>query len=130
MGRGGLPKDDREAVRLYKLAAAQGNAAAQINLGGFYERGLGGLAKDDQEAARLYKLAADRGNAAARAFLARLPARARDAADIGGRPSMERFSSKDSCISFGGLPYFMNGMSLTSVASGMATIFKPLTFCT
>jgi TPR repeat protein len=83
MGRGGLPKDDREAARLYELAAAQGNAAAQINLGGFYERGLGGLAKDDQEAGRLYKLAADRGNAAARAFLARLPARARDAADIG-----------------------------------------------
>ena len=64
-GRGGLPKDDREAARLYKLAADQGNAAAQNNLGVFYENGRGGLPKDDREAARLYKLAADQGNAAA-----------------------------------------------------------------
>jgi TPR repeat protein len=28
-GIGGLPKDDREAARLYKLAADQGNVAAQ-----------------------------------------------------------------------------------------------------
>ena len=27
-GRGGLPKDDQEALRLYKLAADQGNAVA------------------------------------------------------------------------------------------------------
>ena len=31
-GRGGLPKDDREAARLYKLAADQGNAYAQAGL--------------------------------------------------------------------------------------------------
>jgi TPR repeat protein len=31
-GRGGLPKDDREAARLYKLAADQGNTIAQTNL--------------------------------------------------------------------------------------------------
>jgi hypothetical protein len=31
-GRGGLRKDDREAARLYKLAAAQGNAYAQAGL--------------------------------------------------------------------------------------------------
>jgi hypothetical protein len=32
-----LPKDDREAARLYKLAADQGLAYAQFNLGVFYE---------------------------------------------------------------------------------------------
>ena len=66
-GRGGLPKDDREAARLYKLAADQGNAYAQANLGDFYEQGRGGLPKDEREAARLYKLAADQGNAYAQA---------------------------------------------------------------
>lgn len=35
-GRGGLPKDEREAARLYKLAADQGNATAQVNLGEMY----------------------------------------------------------------------------------------------
>src|ERR1700736_1707971 len=57
--------DDREAARLYKVAAEQGDAAVQYNLGVFYERGRGGLPKDDREAARLYKLAADRGDASA-----------------------------------------------------------------
>ena len=54
-----------EAARLYKLAADQGHAGAQYNLGVFYDQGLGGLAKDEREAARLYKLAADQGLAAA-----------------------------------------------------------------
>ena len=31
-GRGGLPKDDREAARLYKLAADRGNTIAQAAL--------------------------------------------------------------------------------------------------
>src|ERR1019366_4666446 len=62
-GRGGLPEDDREAARLYKLAADQGYALAQINLGVLYAQGLGGLPQDDREAARLFKLAADQGNA-------------------------------------------------------------------
>jgi hypothetical protein len=58
-------------VRLSKLAANQGDAAAQNNLGFFYEHGRGGLPKDDGEAARLYKLAADQGNAWAQAALIR-----------------------------------------------------------
>jgi TPR repeat protein len=64
--------DDREAARLYKLAADQGNADAQVNLGFFYENGRGGLPKDDPEAARLYKLAADQGNSWAQDALTRL----------------------------------------------------------
>ena len=62
-GLGGLPKDDREAVRHYRLAAEQGDAAGQAGLGSFYVQGRGGLSKDDREAARLSKLAADQGNA-------------------------------------------------------------------
>jgi TPR repeat protein len=61
---GGLAKDEREAARLFKLAADHGNAGAGVSLGYFYEKGLGDLAKDDREAVRLYRLAADQGNAA------------------------------------------------------------------
>jgi TPR repeat protein len=73
-GRGGLPRDDREAARLYKLAADQGNAGAQAYLGIFYEQCRGGLPEDNREAARLFKLAADQGNVCARAGLRRLVA--------------------------------------------------------
>jgi hypothetical protein len=62
-GRGGLPKDDREAARLFELSADREDAHAQVHLGLFYSEGRGGLPKDDREAARLYKLAADKGNA-------------------------------------------------------------------
>jgi hypothetical protein len=47
-----------EAVRLFKLAAGQGNAAAQAYLGWLYENGQG-VQQSWTEAARLYKLAAD-----------------------------------------------------------------------
>ena len=60
-GRGGLPKNDQEAVRLYKLAADQGYAKAQRNLAISYLKGVGGLSKNEQEAARLLKLAAEKG---------------------------------------------------------------------
>ena len=56
-------QDDREALRLFRLAADQDNSYGQQNLGVFYRDGRGGLAKDDREAARLFKLAADQGNA-------------------------------------------------------------------
>ena len=60
----GVPVDDKEAARLYKLAADQGHALAQYNLGGCYNTGRG-VPQDDNEAARLYKLAADQGHAQA-----------------------------------------------------------------
>jgi TPR repeat protein len=71
-GRGGLAKDDREAARLYKLAADRGFPQAQNNLGVFYENGRGGLAKDEREAARLFRLSAEQGNELAKQNLARL----------------------------------------------------------
>ena len=37
----GVPEDDAEAVRWYRLAAEQGLAAAQLNLGGSYANGEG-----------------------------------------------------------------------------------------
>ena len=54
----GVPHDDREAARWLRLAADQGDADAQFNLGGMYERGRG-VAQDDREAVRWY-LAAHR----------------------------------------------------------------------
>jgi|TARA_B110000908_G_C10201149_1_gene425394 TPR repeat protein len=37
----GVPKDDKEAVRWHRLAAKQGHAMAQYNLGGAYNTGRG-----------------------------------------------------------------------------------------
>ena len=45
-------KDEREAARLYKLAADEGNASVQAYLGDFYEFARGGLANGVGEAAR------------------------------------------------------------------------------
>jgi hypothetical protein len=46
------------AARLYRLAADQGRAEAQYNLGVMHANGQG-VAQDDAEAVRLYRLAAD-----------------------------------------------------------------------
>lgn len=54
-----------EAMKWNKLAAGQGNADAQNELGTMYENGWG-VAKDYDEALHWYKLSADQGNAAAR----------------------------------------------------------------
>jgi TPR repeat protein len=69
----GVAHDDAEAVRWYRLAAAQGHADAQNNLGIMFENGRG-VAKDTAEAIRLYRLAAAQGVAAATAALQRLGA--------------------------------------------------------
>lgn len=61
LGAGGLPKNDLEAARLYKLAADQANAFGQFNLGRFYAHGRGGLSKSDDEAARLLSSLPSRG---------------------------------------------------------------------
>ena len=60
----GVPQDNGEAARWYRLAADQGYAAAQFSLGVMYVNGRG-VPQDDGEAARWYRLAADQGYAAA-----------------------------------------------------------------
>jgi TPR repeat protein len=67
----GVAQDYAEAERLCGLAAAQGNAGAQVNLGHMFENGQG-VAKDRAEAIRLYRLAAAQGQADATASLKRL----------------------------------------------------------
>jgi TPR repeat protein len=69
-GRGGLQRYDREAERLYKLAADQGYAEAQNDLACFYADGRGSVPDGESAAARLYKLAADQGHADALYWLA------------------------------------------------------------
>ena len=50
-GCGGVAQDYAEAARLYRLAAAQGDATAQNNLGTMFENGVG-IAQDRAEAIR------------------------------------------------------------------------------
>jgi uncharacterized protein len=61
----GVAKNEREAVRFFRLAAEQGDADAQYGLGMCYHRGTG-VAKDKREAIRFFQLAADQGDAGAR----------------------------------------------------------------
>ena len=63
-----VPQDDAEAVRWYRLAAEQGNALAQFNLGVMYFAGRG-VPQDHAEAVRWYRLGAEQGIAAAQFFL-------------------------------------------------------------
>jgi hypothetical protein len=60
----GVPENDAEAVRWYRLAAEQGNASAQYNLGNMYDSGEG-VPENDAEAVRWYRLAAEQGLSAA-----------------------------------------------------------------
>ena len=61
----GVDKDDAEAVKWFRLAADQGYAAAQCNLGVMYANGQGIINKDEAEAVKWYRLAADQGYALA-----------------------------------------------------------------
>jgi TPR repeat protein len=69
----GVAQDYAEAVRLYSLAAAQGHATAQYNLGFMFENGQG-VAQDRAEAIRWYRLAAAQGYSFAQTRFARLGA--------------------------------------------------------
>ena len=53
----GVPEDDKEALKWYRLAAEQGHAKAQYNLGWMYFNG-NGVPEDDKEAVKWYRLAA------------------------------------------------------------------------
>lgn len=63
-----VPKDVAEAAKWFRMAAEQGHAAAQNNLGWMYASG-NGVAKDDVEAVRWYQLAAEKGHASAQTNL-------------------------------------------------------------
>ena len=52
--------NDREAVKWFRKAAKQGNAAAQYNLGWMYAKGIG-VVKDKREAVKWYLEAAEQG---------------------------------------------------------------------
>ena len=56
-GAGGVPQDDKEAAKWWRLAADQGDARAQVALGASYAKG-GGVLKDYVAAYAWYSLAA------------------------------------------------------------------------
>ena len=60
----GVPQDDAEAVKWFRLAAEQGNASAQFNLALMYDKGQG-VPQDYAEAVKWYRLAAEQGYALA-----------------------------------------------------------------
>tara|TARA_B100001105_G_scaffold174513_1_gene140621 strand:- start:446 stop:796 length:351 start_codon:yes stop_codon:yes gene_type:complete len=64
----GVPENDAEAVRWYRLAAEQGNTLAQYNLGVMYANGRG-VPENDAEAVKGYRLAAEQGDASAQSNL-------------------------------------------------------------
>jgi TPR repeat protein len=68
-GRGGLTKDDREAVRWFRDGAQAGNGLAMSFLGSSYWVGMGGLPKDEVEAVRWFRKGADASDGRAQAML-------------------------------------------------------------
>jgi len=56
----GLPENDQEAVKWYRLAAEQGDSRAQLFTGLMYANGQG-VPQNDQEAIKWYRLAAEQG---------------------------------------------------------------------
>ncbi|MGH9549163.1 MAG: hypothetical protein ACRD3W_07310, partial [Terriglobales bacterium] len=63
--------DYAQAIKLFRLAAAQGNALAQYNLGVIYDKGEG-MPQDYQEAMKWYRLAAAQGDGRAQSILANM----------------------------------------------------------
>ncbi len=61
-------KNYKEAVKQFQLAADQGHAKAQFNLGVMYAKGEG-VPRDDREAVKWYRKAADQGDADAKKAL-------------------------------------------------------------
>lgn len=64
----GVPQDDAEAARWYRLAAEQGNAEAQRYLGGLHRNGRG-VEKSQVESAKWYRAAAEQGDSFAQLSL-------------------------------------------------------------
>ena len=64
----GVPEDDAEAAKWFRLAADQGDAMAQFNLGLMYSNGEG-VEQDFAEAVKWYGMAAEQGDARAQVHL-------------------------------------------------------------
>ena len=58
----GVAQDDSAAMKWYRMAADQGDANAQYNLGVMYQNGQG-VAQDDSAAIKWFRMAADQGDA-------------------------------------------------------------------
>ena len=56
-GRGGLPKDEAQAVSWYRKAAEAGEVRGMYSLGVMYENGGGGMSQDVPEAVIWYRKA-------------------------------------------------------------------------
>ncbi|NNE56817.1 MAG: sel1 repeat family protein, partial [Hellea sp.] len=65
----GVPENDAEAFKWYRLAAEQGHAMAQSNLGVMYSIDKG-VPENDAEAFKWYRMAAEQGHAGAQFKLA------------------------------------------------------------
>ena len=63
-GKNGFPQDYVEAAKWFRMAAEQGHATAQNQLGYCYECGVG-VSQDYQEAVKWYRKSADQGDEAA-----------------------------------------------------------------
>jgi TPR repeat protein len=57
----GVPKDDVEAAKWFRMAAEQGNAQGQLKMGLVLERGLG-MPKDEAQAYQWFLLAGAQGD--------------------------------------------------------------------
>ncbi len=68
------PQETAEAVRVFRIAAEQGDATAQEQLGHIYARG-NGIPQNYSEALKWYRKAGEQGNTRAQTELARLYAR-------------------------------------------------------
>lgn len=64
----GVPQDDIEAVKWYRMAAEAGNSYAQCKLADMYDYGRG-VQQNDIEAMKWFRLAAEGGNADAQCML-------------------------------------------------------------
>lgn len=64
----GINKNYSEALRLFKLAAKQGESQAQANLGTMYYNGIG-TPQNYKEAFKWYKVAAEKNNSTAQGML-------------------------------------------------------------
>ena len=64
-GWNGVKKDERQALRWFRLASAQENPVGDYNLAFMLDVGCGGVRRDPDEAQRLYARAAAHGHSEA-----------------------------------------------------------------